>query len=63
MIVDQQLTYRFINRDQELKYLNSRYESGKPEFIIIYGRRRIGKTRLITEFLHGKAGIYFLPVE
>ncbi len=63
MIVNQQFIGRFINRDQELEYLNSRYESGKPEFIIIYGRRRIGKTRLITEFLRGKKGIYFLPVE
>ena len=63
MIVNQQFTGRFVNRDRERGYLNNRYESGEPEFIIIYGRRRIGKTRLITEFLHGKAGIYFLPAE
>ncbi len=63
MIVNQQFAGRFINRDAELGYLNSRYESRKPEFIIIYGRSRVDKTRLITEFLHGKPGIYFLPVK
>ena len=63
MIVNQHFAGQFINRDRELKYLNSRYESGRPEFIIIYGRRRIGKTRLITEFLNGKTGIYFLSLD
>ena len=61
--MNQHFAGQFINRDRELKYLNSRYESGRPEFIIIYGRRRIGKTRLITEFLNGKTGIYFLSLD
>ncbi len=56
MIMHQQ----FINRERELEFLESRYRSGNPEFIILYGRRRIGKTRLITEFLQDKTGIYFL---
>ncbi|MDI6655457.1 MAG: ATP-binding protein, partial [Candidatus Hydrothermarchaeota archaeon] len=51
---------QFINRERELEFLESRYRSGNPEFIILYGRRRIGKTRLITEFLQDKTGIYFL---
>ncbi len=30
------------------------------QFVPLYGRRRVGKTRLIQEFLRGKEGIYFL---
>jgi len=39
---------QFINRKEELSILSRRYESKKPEFLIIYGRRRVGKTELIT---------------
>ncbi len=42
---------RFINREEELKFLSEKYRSGKPELIIIYGRRRIGKTFLIRKFM------------
>lgn len=63
MIMYQQYAQQFINRDYELNYLNTRYNSNTPEFIVLYGRRRIGKTRLITEFIHQKEGIIFLPVE
>jgi len=37
-------------RDQEIKKLKRTISSGKPEFIAIYGRRRVGKTFLIREF-------------
>lgn len=50
----------FVNRDQELAYLLDRYSSGSPELIILYGRRRIGKTELLTRFLAGKDGVYIL---
>lgn len=40
----------FIGRFQELSLLRKRYASGKFEFIGVYGRRRIGKTALLTEF-------------
>ncbi len=50
----------FIDRIMELNLLESRYKSGKAELIFIYGRRRIGKTRLIKEFLKGKRSIYLL---
>jgi len=50
---------RFINRHDELSTLNSLYESGKPHLVIVYGRRRVGKTRLLLEFLKGKPGLYF----
>ena len=50
---------RFIGRENELKELNGRYESGRKEFGVIYGRRRIGKSALISHFLEDKNGILF----
>lgn len=49
----------FIGRTRELSELNRLYDSGKFEMPVIYGRRRVGKTRLITEFAKGKRAIYF----
>ncbi len=40
-----------IGRKQEIAELNRRYESGRAEFIAVYGRRRVGKTFLINEVL------------
>lgn len=40
----------FIGRARELALLNKRYASGKFEFIGVYGRRRVGKTALLSEF-------------
>ncbi|MCL2880480.1 MAG: hypothetical protein FWF29_09565, partial [Treponema sp.] len=39
------------------------YSSGKFECVIIYGRRRVGKTTLIKEFVKGKPAIYFTARE
>jgi AAA+ ATPase superfamily predicted ATPase len=50
----------FINRKDELKFLEERFEKGKPELIVLYGRRRIGKTFLIKKFLENKRAIYYL---
>ena len=44
----------FIARENEINELESRYQSRNLEFAIIYGRRRIGKTRLIEEFAKDK---------
>lgn len=52
-------TKKFIGRNNELKELNARYNSGRKEFGVIYGRRRIGKSALITHFLSDKNGILF----
>jgi len=53
----------FIGRERELKKLNEMYAGGKFECIIIYGRRRVGKTTLIQEFVKNKKAIYFLSLE
>jgi hypothetical protein len=49
---------QIIARQQELHLLQKIYKSEKPEFLAIYGRRRIGKTFLIREFFRDK-GVYF----
>lgn len=50
----------FINRVNELADLENRWKSGKPEFFIMYGKRRVGKTELVKRFIQGKRAIYFL---
>jgi AAA+ ATPase superfamily predicted ATPase len=49
----------FINRQQELEFLQRKYNSNKAELILIYGRRRIGKTELINEFSKRLNAMYF----
>ena len=41
---------QFYCREDELRKLNKRYAGDKFECIVIYGRRRVGKTALINEF-------------
>lgn len=49
----------FYCREEELQSMNRRYEKGRFECIVIYGRRRVGKTALINEFCKEKPTIYF----
>lgn len=49
----------FIGREKELTALNDLYNSGKLEFVVLYGRRRVGKTELIKHFIDDKNAIYF----
>lgn len=53
----------FIGRESELKYLNSLYDTNKFQFPVMYGRRRVGKTALINEFVKDKDTIYFTGIE
>ena len=53
----------FIGREKELNALNTLYQSDKFEFAVIYGRRRVGKTALIKQFIYEKPAIYFMGVE
>jgi len=41
----------FVGRTAELSLLDELYASNKSEFLVLYGRRRVGKTRLLTEWL------------
>lgn len=53
----------FIGRERELASLNQLYTSERFEFVVIYGRRRVGKTALINRFIKEKNAIYFMGVE
>ena len=53
----------FVGRDHELQQLKTRYDRKNYECIIIYGRRRVGKTALIREFCKGKKTIFFTGME
>ena len=48
----------FINREKELETLNKEYKK-KNSFVVLYGRRRVGKTTLIREFIKDKRAFYF----
>ena len=42
----------FIGREQEINMLRDVMDSGKAEFVAVYGRRRVGKTYLIQQFFN-----------
>ena len=42
----------FIGRKQEIKMLQDIKDSGRAEFVAVYGRRRVGKTYLIQQFFN-----------
>ena len=50
----------FFNRTQELKFLEKHYATQAAELVVIYGRRRVGKTELVLKFSRDKPHIYFL---
>jgi AAA+ ATPase superfamily predicted ATPase len=50
----------FVNRVTELDLLERRFKSGKAEFFVLYGRRRVGKTELLAHFCEGKRSIFFV---
>ncbi|MEO8149361.1 MAG: ATP-binding protein [Bacteroidia bacterium] len=50
----------FINRTAELASLQSEYSRKGGSFVVVYGRRRTGKTTLIRKFLEGKEAVYYL---
>lgn len=51
---------KFINRQLELNTLTQKWNQKKSQFIIIYGKRRVGKTELIKQFIKNKPSVYFL---
>jgi len=53
----------FIDRRNELEFLDGKYKEKGFEFIIISGRRRTGKSRLLKEFVKDKGNIFLLCEE
>lgn len=53
----------FVDRESELETLQNEYDRKGSSLVILYGRRRVGKTTLITEFIRGKKALFFLASE
>ncbi|MFC1620865.1 ATP-binding protein [Candidatus Omnitrophota bacterium] len=51
---------RFVNRKSELSFLNRKWDEKKSQLIVLYGKRRVGKTELSIHFSQRKPHIYFL---
>lgn len=54
---------KFVNREAEIQFLETQFSKEGSSFVVIYGRRRVGKTALIKEFIKDKKAIYFLATE
>lgn len=54
---------RFIDRSDEITTLEGEYRRDGASFVVVYGRRRVGKTTLINHFCNDKKSIYFLATE
>ncbi len=50
----------FLDRERELTLLEERFASDEAELFVLYGRRRVGKTELLTRFCQGKRHIFFV---
>lgn len=50
----------FYNRKEELKALNSWWKNKSSQLVILYGKRRVGKTSLALKFIENKQAVYFL---
>ena len=49
----------FVGRKKEFQFLEERYQSNKAELVVLYGRRRIGKTELLNRFCADKDYVFY----
>ncbi len=49
----------FIGRKQELQFLEDKYNSKGGQLIVLYGRRRVGKTETLHEFCKDKQHVFY----
>lgn len=50
---------QFVDRELEMRTLEREYAKKEASLVIVYGRRRVGKTTLLNEFAKDKKTIYF----
>lgn len=50
----------FLNRENEIKTLQDLYAAPGSRLVVLYGRRRLGKTSLLREFSRDKSAIYYM---
>lgn len=53
----------FVDREEELERLNNRLDSDSDELLVVYGRRRIGKSELVKQCLKDRESVYFQATE
>ena len=53
----------FVDREQEMDTLQKEYERDGSALVVLFGRRRVGKTTLISQFIQGKKALFFLASE
>lgn len=53
----------FVGREEELKALEDAYGRAGFQMVVVYGRRRVGKTTLLDRFARGKRALYFTAQE
>ncbi len=49
----------FIGREAELQFLENRYKAEGGQLVVLYGRRRVGKTETLRQFCKGKPHVFF----
>ena len=54
---------KFVDRQKELTVLEKEFNRKEASLVIVYGRRRVGKTALLKEFIKDKRALYFLATE
>ena len=55
--------HSFVDREAELRALEREYTRTDASFVVVYGRRRVGKTELISQFIRNKRALYYLATE
>ncbi|NMN01355.1 ATPase [Bifidobacterium sp. DSM 109958] len=53
----------FVGREHELEVLRGLYARDRFDMVVVYGRRRVGKTSLIDEFVRGRRVLYFTALQ
>ena len=53
----------FFGREEEQKFLEEKYHSEGGQLLIVYGRRRVGKTETLRKFCEGKEHVFYSCTE
>ena len=53
----------FIGREEELRFLEERYTAPGGQLVVLYGRRRVGKTETLRRFCEGKSHVFYSCTE
>jgi len=52
----------FVGRERELQDWEARWQGSQAELVVLYGRRRVGKSALARRFSEGRPSVYFTGV-